>query len=73
MLFIPFTVTTVNDIHTSPKLGWTEVHYIRSKAGGGGGGYNPLILYQYEHFSDPKVFFKFHSKLNLQNYSATYQ
>jgi len=21
MLFIPFTVTTVNDIHTSPKLG----------------------------------------------------
>jgi len=50
MLFIPVTVPTVDDIRTSSKLGRTEVYCARSK--GGVGGYNSLIFYPHEHFSD---------------------
>jgi len=58
MLLIPVPVPTVNDILKSLKLGWTEIYCAGSKCGDG--GYNPLILYQCEIFSEQKsIFFKF--------------
>jgi len=55
MLLIPVPVPTVSDIHKSLKLGGTEIYCAGSKRGDG--GYNPLILYPYEHFSDRKMYF----------------
>jgi len=65
MLYIPATVPTVDDIRASSKLGWEDVYCARSDGGGGGDGYNTLILHPYEHFNERKIIF-----LNfIQNYT----